>query len=151
MPRPDEYAAEKLRRGDLRVDPTTGAITRPDGTRAEVLDKRTATGRVAVCQRPLVWAPAHRIVWIATHGPIPPGLKVGHHNGQRWDNRIDNLELLRHGRAIKYDRIGTDPSAVDIPWIDRLDSGQQPARDEYGKTGGRTEGNDSHGRSIAFV
>jgi hypothetical protein len=36
---------------------------------------------------------AHRVVWEAFHGPIPEGLQLNHKNGQKFDNRLDNLEL----------------------------------------------------------
>jgi HNH endonuclease len=36
---------------------------------------------------------AHRFLWEAIHGPIPPGLLINHLNGVKTDNRIENLEL----------------------------------------------------------
>lgn len=36
---------------------------------------------------------AHRVAWIMTYGAIPQGMWVSHKNGNRSDNRIDNLEL----------------------------------------------------------
>ena len=37
---------------------------------------------------------AHRIVWEAANGPIPPGMQIDHKNGDRADNRIRNLDLV---------------------------------------------------------
>jgi hypothetical protein len=128
--RPDTLAKQMLDRGTLRVDLASGAITRPNGKRAEVLDKRLGYGRIAVYSKPLTWAMAHRVVWIAAHGLIPDGLQVNHRNRRRWDNRIDNLELVaatgnqRHWRGAGYDAIGNHEGSIDVAWLNRLDKGQ---------------------------
>ena len=36
----------------------------------------------------------HRLVWERENGPIPKGFHVHHKNGDKRDNRIENLELL---------------------------------------------------------
>ncbi len=38
----------------------------------------------------------HRCVYEAFHGAIPPGYDVHHINGNRADNRADNLSVLTH-------------------------------------------------------
>ena len=37
---------------------------------------------------------AHRLVWLHFHGPIPEGLEINHRNGDKQDNRPDNLQLV---------------------------------------------------------
>jgi len=36
----------------------------------------------------------HRFVWESEIGEIPQGYDIHHINGQKWDNRIENLECL---------------------------------------------------------
>lgn len=98
----DSYTLAALACGDLRVDHETGAVFAADGSRAERV-ARDASGRVRVQRYPReVWAPAHRVVWIAVHGPIPDRHVVRHRNGRNWDNRPANLYLSRERGFITY-------------------------------------------------
>jgi hypothetical protein len=43
----------------------------------------------------------HVVVWEAHHGPVPPGLELHHVNGDKLDNRVENLRpvtRLEHKR-----------------------------------------------------
>ena len=43
----------------------------------------------------------HRLVWESIHGPIPSGYHIHHLNGDRLDNRVENLEIMSasaHGK-----------------------------------------------------
>ncbi len=53
----------------------------------------------------------HRLVAEAFHGPCPQGKEVEHVNGDRFDNRAENLRYVTHvqNEASKR-RHGTDPS-----------------------------------------
>ena len=40
----------------------------------------------------------HRVRWEELHGPIPPGHDIHHRNGDRTDNRHENLEIIPHSQ-----------------------------------------------------
>jgi len=39
----------------------------------------------------------HRVVWEENNGPVPDGYRLHHLNGDRLDNRLENLTLVRRG------------------------------------------------------
>lgn len=120
----DVAAKRAIDVGLITVDAELGEVRKSNGERAEVLDKRTGYGRVYVGGTSSGYAMAHRVVWIAKHGLIPSGLQVNHINKTRWDNRIENLELVTPGGNVRhahgnlgYDAVGT---TVDVSWLDTL-------------------------------
>lgn len=45
---------------------------------------------------------AHRLVWVHNNGPIPKGVEVNHKDGDKTNNRLDNLELVTHAKNIEH-------------------------------------------------
>ena len=43
----------------------------------------------------------HRVLWEAFNGPIPEGMQIDHINGERDDNRLDNLRLVTRAENLR--------------------------------------------------
>lgn len=92
----DHQIVDLLARGRLRYEPTTGTVIgprgRPVGGKHQGylrLDVKDRGGRFSVL--------LHRVACIAAHGlPDSPGKVVNHKNGNKADNRADNLEWTDH-------------------------------------------------------
>jgi hypothetical protein len=94
----DWIASALLARSMIRAVTGPGELWWPDGTRAERL---TADLYGYVRAGPEM-VHAHRVLWIAGEGEIPPGIQINHINRRRWDNRRANLELVTHGNNIRH-------------------------------------------------
>jgi len=94
----DWIASALLARSLIRAEPHTGALWWRDGTRAETL-RPDFYGEVRIGTQAVG---AHRIVWIAAEGEIPPAMQVNHRNQLKWDNRRANLELVSFGNNIRH-------------------------------------------------
>ena len=44
----------------------------------------------------------HALMWTAFKGPIPEGKEINHKNGIKYDNRLDNFELMTHSQNVKH-------------------------------------------------
>ena len=44
----------------------------------------------------------HRMVWMAAHGPIPDEYVIHHKNGNKLDNRLENLEMMTRGEHRRH-------------------------------------------------
>jgi hypothetical protein len=46
----------------------------------------------------------HRLVYMAFIGPIPDGHEINHLNGNRRDNRLENLSCITHAENVRYSK-----------------------------------------------
>lgn len=58
----------------------------------------------------------HVIVWERHHGPVPSGMELHHINGDKLDNRIENLMLVNR---LEHKRIESGCYRVDGRWWKR--------------------------------
>lgn len=55
----------------------------------------------------------HVLVWEARNGPVPPGHELHHINGDKLDNRIENLQLVTR---LEHKRIHSGCRFIDGVW-----------------------------------
>lgn len=108
----ERLAFNLVQEGILRVDVTTGYVYSRRKRGYEVPEYRC--DRSAASDNGYFYvncrsddgksrrALAHRLVWAVAHGMIPVGMTVNHKNGDKGDNRIENLELMTQREQIRH-------------------------------------------------
>lgn len=112
----EEIVYQAVERGELEVDPQgriwrvknrTGQKT--GGVRTLPCERRRAensTGKYLQVRVMVNWRRtqclAHRLVWRHLYGPIPEGLSMNHKNGDKKDNRPENLELVTYSGNTRH-------------------------------------------------
>ena len=56
----------------------------------------------------------HRLVWSDVNGPIPAGFIIHHINGDKLDNRLENLEMLSVAEHAAHHHRGRKQTATHV-------------------------------------
>lgn len=88
----------------LRYDPETGSFfwLKSNSNRATVGEKAGTVrpdGYTTITINKVQYR-AHHLVWLYAYGELPKDRYVDHINGNRGDNRIENLRLANHGENL---------------------------------------------------
>ena len=90
---------QRIREGKIEIDPETGI--------AHSVFRRQMTSKnngyiQTFCGGETIFV--HRLVWMYVYGEIPDGYDINHKNGDKSDNRIDNLELMTRSQNVVHAR-----------------------------------------------
>jgi hypothetical protein len=58
------------------------------------------------------WKPEHVLIWMAAHGPIPPGHALAFKNRDRQDIRLENLEQISRRELMARNSVHNLPKPI---------------------------------------
>ena len=123
-----------LVRSRLSYDPETGRMTWLDGKRRGHLAGCVDGEGYCVIRIDGVNRRAHRLIWLHVHGQWPTGM-IDHINGDRFDNRLQNLRDVDGCANQQNKRMGKGTSShLGVCWVPRSSKWQAQI-----KVGGRTK------------
>lgn len=96
---------------DYQIDPVAGVII---GRRGKPVGRVNRSGYLVIDRRSHGSGQqlAHRMIWESVNGPIAAGFEINHLNGDKLDNRIENLELVTRAENVRHAfRIGLKSNA----------------------------------------
>lgn len=106
---PDHYEVSSLGRVRRSLATMGGRVGR---IRKGVVHKNGYVQFMLSAENKKYMRDGHRLVADAHLGGIPPGMQVNHKNGDKADNRVENLEIVTNGenRAHSYRVLGIAPN-----------------------------------------
>ena len=79
----------------------------------------------------------HQMVWMKAHGDVPEGMVIDHINGNKRDNRLENLQVVKHQyntqRSVSG---GFSWSDLKQKWIARRQLNGKRVTKHFGTPGG---------------
>lgn len=84
----------------MLIDPDSGVVMNKSG---RIVGYRQSMGYTSVYVGSLKKSVlAHRLIWEAVNGEIPPGIEVNHIDGIKTNNRIANLEAVTPNENVRH-------------------------------------------------
>lgn len=77
----------------------------------------------------------HRVLWEEANGPIPEGMQIDHINGDRYDNRLENLRVVTRQENMRNARrsCSNTSGVTGVSWNKRDQKWQAKIYDDNGK------------------
>lgn len=102
----EEHVYRLVQEHRMVIDPD-GSVWRLTGAGRRRAENATPNGYLqvrAMFDGTRHHALAHRLAWLHFNGPIPTGLTINHIDGNKKNNRLDNLELATHSEQAIHSR-----------------------------------------------
>lgn len=101
---PQRYAdvQDAIASGEWVVDAEQGHLYSPRRYGTRPIGGVNTPGYLVTARKRGQLVYVHRIIWESLHGPIPQGLVVNHIDGDKLNNRIDNLEVVTDLENVRH-------------------------------------------------